>query len=247
VSAPSRTASALSRAPARLEPDRVTLYVWELPVRVAHWVLVLSIFVLSASGYYLGRPFIVVPGEARYHFVTGTVKAIHFYAAIAFVLALLSRLIWMFTGNRFARLPQFIPLSRERRRGFVETLKFYTFLRVEEPGSVGHNPVAGLTYLAVYGLCLLSVATGLTLYGASAAPDSPLRVFAGLAGVLGGLQPTRWIHHVVMWLLLGFMVHHLASALLCSSLEKSGLMGSIFSGYKFVTREQAERESGEQR
>jgi Ni/Fe-hydrogenase 1 B-type cytochrome subunit len=242
VSAPARTA-----APARLQPDRVTVYVWELPVRLAHWGMVLAIFVLAATGFYLGGPFVSVPGEARDHFFTGTVKAVHLYAGIALVLALVSRMFWLFTGNRFARLPQFIPVSGERRRSFVETIKFYLFLRLREPDNVGHNPVAGLAYLIVWGLCLVSIATGLALYGSSAAVDSPLRAFAGLAGVLGGLQTTRWIHHAIMWLLLGFMMHHVASALLVSSMDRNGLMGSIFSGYKFVKRDQAEREAGDGR
>jgi len=221
---------------------RVAVYVWDLPVRLSHWVIVLSLFVLAATGYAIGRPFISVPGEARDHFVTGTVKAVHFYAAIAFALAVLSRFVWMFVGNRWARWQHFVPTTRARRRQLLETLRFYTFLRVEGPGEVGHNPLAGLTYLAVYGLCLVEIATGLALFGASAAWDSPLRVFAPLAPALGGLQNTRWVHHVVMWLLLGFFVHHLASALLMSRIEGNGLMGAIFSGTKFVTREELARE-----
>ena len=92
-----------------------------------------------------------------------------------------------------------------------------------------------VTYAAWIGL-----ATGLALWSSSAAWDSPLRGFAGLATLFGGLQLTRWIHHVVMWLLLGFFVHHLASALLVSSVEGNGLLGSIFSGTKFATREEIE-------
>ena len=32
----------------------------------------------------------------------------------------------------------------------------------------------------------------------------------------------RWIHHVVMWLLLGFTVHHVYSAVLVAIIEKNG-------------------------
>jgi len=234
-----------ARATGSQPEARISVYVWDLPVRVIHWTIALSLFVLAATGFAIGQPFISVPGEARNHFVMGTIKAVHSYAAIAFTVAVLARIWWMFAGNRWARWRQLVPTTRVRRRRFLETLRFYTFLRVDAPPETGHNPVAGLAYLAVYSLCLVQIATGLALYGSSAAWDSPLRGFAGLATLLGGLQVVRWIHHLVMWLLLGFFVHHLASAILMSSVEGNGLMGSIFSGSKFVTREELERERRE--
>ncbi len=226
---------------AQPEP-RYSVYVWDLPLRVIHWTIALSIFVLAATGFAIGHPFLSVPGEARHHFAMGTMKAVHFWAAIAFTVAVLARIWWMFAGNRWASWRQLVPTTRARWQRFVDTVRFYTLLRVDAPAEIGHNPVAGLAYLAVYGLCLLEIATGLALYAASAAWDSPLRGFAGLATLLGGLQVVRWIHHVVMWLLLGFFVHHLASAILVSSVEGNGLMGSIFSGTKFMTRSEMESE-----
>ena len=224
---------------------RVSVYVWDLPLRLMHWAIALSLFVLAATGYAIGRPLLSVPGEARDRFVMGTIRAVHLYAGIVFAIAVLSRLWWLFAGNRWASWRQLVPTTAERRRRFVGTLRFYTFLRVDAPAEVGHNPVAGVAYIAVYGLCLIAIATGLALWGASAAPASPLRGFAGVATLLGGLQATRWIHHLVMWLLLGFFVHHLCSSILVSSFEGNGLMGSIFSGTKFVTREELEREGRE--
>jgi Ni,Fe-hydrogenase I cytochrome b subunit len=73
--------------------------------------------------------------------------------------------------------------------------------------------------------------------GASAGVDSPLRWFASWAPVLGGLYVARWIHHAVMWLLLGFAVHHVYSAVLMSTVESNATVESIFSGYKFVPEE----------
>ena len=37
--------------------ERVSVYVWELPVRVAHWTIALSLFVLAATGFAIGHPF----------------------------------------------------------------------------------------------------------------------------------------------------------------------------------------------
>ena len=40
-----------------------------------------------------------------------------------------------------------------------------------------------------------------------------------------------------MWLLWGFVVHHVYSAILMSQVEGNATMESIFSGYKFVQRD----------
>jgi Ni/Fe-hydrogenase 1 B-type cytochrome subunit len=226
-------AGALARPREAGDLDRV--YVWELPVRLTHWAIALSIFVLAFTGYYIGRPFIAVPGEARFAFVMGTVKAIHFYAAIVFTVAMLSRIVWMFVGNEYARWDQLLPVSAARWRVMWGTFRYYVFLRRDPPAVTGHNPLAGVLYTLVFLINLAMIVTGLALYSTSASLDSPLRAFGFLVPLIGGLQTARWIHHVGMWLLLGFFVHHIASALLWSIIERTGTMESIFSGVKFIT------------
>lgn len=214
----------------------VRVYVWQIPVRVTHWLIALSIVVLSVTGLYIGRPFMTVSGEARQSFVMGWVRTIHLWFAFVFIGAVLVRLIWMFTGNTYARWDKFLPARASRRRGLLPTIKFYLFARPAPPSFVGHNPVAGATYVLVFGLYLLAILTGLTMYAPYADVGSPLRAFAWFAPWLGGYQLARWIHHVVMWLLLGFAVHHVYSGWLVSIVEKNGTMESMFSGYKFVAR-----------
>ncbi len=228
-------------AAARLaSTEIVRVYVWEAPVRITHWLIALSIVVLSVTGFYIGRPFISVPGPAGQSFVMGWIKVIHGYAAYVFLVAVLARVIWMFTGNKYARRDKFIPAHRSRIHGFWPTIKFYLFALRKPPGFVGHNPVAGATYALVFGLYFVAIATGLMLRGANADPDSLLRWFTSLSPLIGGLYVARWIHHVVMWLLLGFAVHHVYSAVLMSTVEANATMESIFSGYKFVPREDLE-------
>ena len=149
--------------------DYVIAYVWDRPVRLAHWGIVLSIAVLSATGLYIGNPFLIVTGPAGQHFVMGWAKVIHFYAAIVFVLSVVARILWMFVGNRYARWSEFVPVSPVRWSRLLPTVKFYLFFRRRPPAVVGHNPLAGMTYVLVYGLCLLAIATGLAMYSVSAA------------------------------------------------------------------------------
>jgi Ni/Fe-hydrogenase 1 B-type cytochrome subunit len=220
--------------------DIVRVYVWEAPVRITHWLIALAIAVLSVTGFYIGYPFVTVAGPAGQSFVMGWMKVIHAYSAYVFIGAVLVRVIWMFTGNKYARWDKFIPVHRSRRHGFWPTIKFYLFALRKPPGFVGHNPVAGATYTLVFGLYFVAIITGLVMRGASANVDSPLAWFGSLAPLFGGLQIARWIHHVVMWLLLGFAVHHVYSGVLMSTVEANATMESIFSGYKFVPREDLE-------
>ncbi len=219
------------------EVDLDNVYVWQWPVRITHWLNAISIWVLSVTGIYIGWPMLIAAGPASNHFLMGWAKAIHFYAAIVFTLSVLSRVVWMFTGNWYARWHRLIPASKERWHAMGRTFRYYMFGMRMPPGFVGHNPLAGLTYAFVFLAFLLQILTGLAMYGASAHVDSPVGVFAGLVPLLGGLQTARWIHHILMWGIWAFFVHHVYSAILMSQVEATGTVESIFSGHKFVPRE----------
>lgn len=214
------------------------VYVWDLVVRTTHWLIALSIVVLSVTGIYIGHPFLLAPGPATARFVMGTMKIVHIYAGIVFTLSVLTRLVWMFVGSRYARWQNFVPVAAERRKALWQTLLFYTFVRRRPPDTVGHNPLAGATYVAVFFLYLVMIASGLGLYALGS--DSYLRVFEPLLGLFGGAQGARWWHHVVMWLLIGFTVHHIYSAVLMARVEKNGTIDSIVSGYKWVENKDEE-------
>jgi Ni/Fe-hydrogenase 1 B-type cytochrome subunit len=209
-----------------LEP----VYVWDLVVRLSHWVIVLSMMLLIATGIAIGRPFLATSSTGFTH---GWVRVIHFYSAMAFSLAVAARLIWMVTGPRHSGWRQFIPSSRRRLKGLWGTLLFYMALRPRPPDAVGHNPMAGLAYLAVFFMYALMIASGFAMYSASAY-TSYMSMWDFLVPLFGGLQTARWIHHVTMWLLICFIIQHLFSAVLTAKAEKNGTMDSMFSGYKFV-------------
>src|SRR5215471_16366038 len=172
------------------------IYVWELPVRLTHWVLFFSILVLSATGYYISHPFIDVPGTASDHFVMGRVIAIHLYAAIFFTLAVLARIYWFFVGNRYARLTEFIPASMRRLRSLWKQFLFYSFIRHEPDEYAGHNALAGGSYAMIFGIYLLIIVTGFVLYAVNTSIGAPIRIFDRLAPLLGGLPMARLLHHI---------------------------------------------------
>jgi Ni/Fe-hydrogenase 1 B-type cytochrome subunit len=220
-------------------PTHIQVYVWELSVRLTHWIIALSILVLSVTGFYIGHPFIYEPGPAGRHFLMGTVRAVHLYAAAAFTAAVLWRLYWLFAGNIYARWSDFIPLSRRRIRSLWNAIAFYSFLRREPEEYPGHNAAAAASYAMIFAVYLLLIATGLALHAPNAPVGSPLRVFAALAPWFGGLPMARLIHHVLMWVVLIFFAMHLHFVMLSAMIERQGTFDSMITGHKFIRRKQA--------
>lgn len=226
-------------AMAESHPTNVTVervYIWELPVRLTHWLIFFSVLILSATGYYIANPYVAVPGLARDHFVMGTVRTVHMYTAIVFTLAVLVRFYWLFAGNRYAGLGEFIPVSQRRLRNLWNTFLYYSFIRRDPDHYPGHNGLAGASYALVFVIYVLLIATGVALYTVYASVDSPFQVFQFLIPWFGGLQMARLIHHVCMWLVLVFAVVHIYFVFLSSIIEQFGTFDSIFSGYKFLPK-----------
>lgn len=228
--------------PREEDQEVVPVRVWDRVVRATHWLIVLSIVVLSATGFEIGHPVLSVPGAAGEHFVTGMVRVVHFYAAIVFTLAVLARIAWMFVGKKHAGWREYIPVQRERRAALLPMLAFYLFLRRKPTLVVGHNPLASASYCVVFLLYLLMIVTGLGLYAVDAGAASPVAWARDLLPIFAGIGGARWLHHVTMWLLLGFAIHHVYSALLTSMVERNGTMESIFSGTKWLPRDLVERD-----
>jgi Ni/Fe-hydrogenase 1 B-type cytochrome subunit len=222
---------------------RIRIYVWDLVVRNTHWVIALAMAILVVSGLYIAHPFGHPGGTPSPYFLMGWVRVVHFYAAIVFTLAVLLRVAWYFLSPIvYARWKQFIPVQRYRRRELLTTIKFYTFFRKRPPDVIGHNPLAGLSYSGVFVLYFLMITSGLALYAGEAIPGAFMKNFQFFVSVYGGLQTARFVHHVVMWVLILFVTLHVYLNALTSSLEENGEVDSIFSGYKFVPRHDVEKE-----
>lgn len=215
--------------------EKVTVRVWDLPVRITHWVNVFSIVILSLTGYYIMDPFFGTTGPASQNYLMGTVRFVHFTTAFIFSASVIFRVGWAFFGNKYARWNQFLPLKRGRRQALGRMIRYYTFLRREPPAEVGHNPLAGITYVAIYVLFALQIITGFALYGLSD-PTSIWSHALGWVFLVVSIPFVRLFHAVIMFLLIAFTVHHVYSAVLIDIEERSGLLSSIVTGYKTLTR-----------
>lgn len=211
------------------------IYVWEIPVRLTHWVNVASIVILSLTGYYIGNPWILVSSREWYGpYFMGTVRFVHFVTAFVFVASLLLRTYWAFAGNEWASWRGLFPfLTKDGRKSLADAIGYYFFLRREPPEVVGHNALAGLTYAWIVFLYFLQMFTGFALLGEVNTNGIWFKL-TGWVFTFVHNQALRQAHHLIMWLLIAFALHHVYSAFLVDSEEGNGLMSSIFSGFKFI-------------
>ena len=217
---------------ATVAEGRRRLYVWQLPVRLTHWLTAICIVVLSITGVYIADPFLIPPGGS----VMTVVRTVHIAAAIALLASGLIRTFWLLTGNRFARWTAFIPTTRAQATEIFRQGAFYLFLRREIPKVLGHNQLAAAAYLLLFFLLLVETITGFALDGLLGA--EPGATMFGWLRELVGPQTIRLIHHLSMWAILAIALFHIYSCILVDHVERNGLMSSIVSGYKFVTPEE---------
>ena len=98
------------RAP--LPVDYRRIYVWELPVRVYHWINAFALVALCVTGYMIGAPIrMFYAAEAYQQYWFGWVRFIHFLAAFIYMFNFLARLYWGFVGNNYAKWSAFFPLN----------------------------------------------------------------------------------------------------------------------------------------
>lgn len=210
-------------------------YVWQWPVRIAHWVNALCILTLSITGAYIGDPFSLGGGTTPY--LMGWMRFVHFVAGYLFLVSVVSRIIWMFIGNHHASWRAFLPwLTPKGRENFGRMFRYYTFTGNNISHESGHNPVAATAYLGIYALCLFQILTGFALYG-QFAPGGFWDSTLGWIFPLINSQYLRLGHHGVMWLLIGFFINHIYSAWLMDIKQKSGVMSGIVSGYRYIDPE----------
>jgi Ni/Fe-hydrogenase b-type cytochrome subunit len=221
-------ASALARVPGA---ELVRTYVWEKPVRIAHWLIFFSLMVLAATGLYLHRPFLA-PGNGS-SFLMARVRFTHELAGFVLISAFLLRAYWFFKGNFWARWSAYIPIHRWQWNGMGSMLEYYLFLRFRPIHRVGHNPLAALSYFVIYLAIFAEILIGLALFN-HVLPNPVLQLFIGWLPRLVELQYLRLIHYLLTFVFLAFAILHVYICVLVSLEEENGLLDSIFSGWKFV-------------
>jgi cytochrome b len=180
--------------------------VWDLPVRLFHWTLV----VLVIASYVSGR-------------AGGDWMGLHFWSGYAILALLLFRIAWGFVGSTTARFSHFV---RGPAAWFAYLRNFVTGRPTYD---VGHNPVGGIMVLVLIFGVLAQAVAGLF------AADTDLGTVNGpLANIIPDKWVDRltdfhkfWIN-VLFWL----VVLHVLAAITYLVLKRQNLIGAMVTGRK---------------
>lgn len=165
-------------------PSTTPVRVWDLPTRLFHWLLALSVVALVITGQ-----------------VGGNALNWHMRIGLWVGALLLFRVVWGFVGGRWSRFASFV-----RTPGTV--LRYLKGdHRHDDHFEVGHNPLGSFSVLALIGLLAVQVATGLVADD-EIATTGPLNRFVATAT---GLLATGWHKDFGQWLLIALVVLHLGA------------------------------------
>jgi cytochrome b len=178
--------------------------VWDLPVRIVHWLLVFGI-----AGSYATHKL----GVAYFKY--------HAWSGYLVVVLAAFRILWGLVGTRHARFVQFL-------RGPRETWRYLALLsRGRAPSTPGHNPVGA--WMVVF-LLLALLAQGITGLFA----NDEIFNTGPLYGYIGdsmSLKLTSWHRRLFDWILIAIALHVLA-VLAHRVFAGHDLIGPMFSGRK---------------
>jgi cytochrome b len=178
--------------------------VWDLPVRLVHWLLALTIF-----GCWLTETLGVA--WMQWHMRLG-------YLALGLAVF---RILWGLVGPRYARFSDFL----HGPRAVVDYVR--SWLKGAPAAHAGHNPLAGWAVMLMLGCILLQAGTGL-FHTDDILTAGPMRaaVSADLADRLGGLHAAN---ADVLWILIGL---HFAALLAHRYVAGERLAGAMWTGRK---------------
>ncbi|MDD5460442.1 MAG: cytochrome b/b6 domain-containing protein [Methylococcales bacterium] len=114
--------------------------VWDLPIRIFHWLLVAGFFVA--------------------YLTEDDLLNVHVWAGYLVLGLLLFRLVWGFTGNNYARFSSFL-CSPVQSAAYVKDV-----IAAKAKRYIGHNPAGALMILLLLISLLATSITGLAVYGA---------------------------------------------------------------------------------
>lgn len=177
-----------------------------LPIRIMHWTNAAAMVVMIGSGWkiyndeaifgFLHFPQEIVLGIWAQHGLQW-----HFFGMWVLVLNGLAYLGYGLVTGRFARL--FLPI---RPREVIAEIRSALTFRLRHDDLTHYNAVQKLLYVGVIAIIAVQVASGLAIW-------KPVQ-FSGLVNLFGGFQGARLAHFIGMAAIVGFMVVHVALALL---------------------------------
>jgi Ni/Fe-hydrogenase 1 B-type cytochrome subunit len=208
---------------------------WSLAIRLNHWAMALSIFVLIVTGFYIATPFTIWQGETVDKFFMGNVRFVHLLFGVMLVFLFIWRVYLAFFSRFHADWKDFLAFTNIKN--FIHQIKFYLLITKEGPEyKTLYGPLQSLAYLGLLFMVLVICITGLILMGAGYHAGFSWVIYTilrPLENLLGGLATVRYIHHIFTWFFVLFIVVHIYMAFWYDYVLKKGTVSSMISGNIF--------------
>ena len=186
------------------QPDRRGTPVWDLPVRVFHWALVLLVISQIATAS-----------------IGGNAMQLHAFGGYAILSLILFRVLWGFFGGTHARFRDFVRGPRAVA-GYAKAL-----FAKSHPAHRGHNPLGGWSVLAMLGSLLVQATTGLFANDDVMMEGPLVKHVSGHASSVA-----TFIHDVNAAVLIALVAIHIAAVLFYLLVKKENLIAPMITGRK---------------
>ncbi len=212
-------------------------HLWDWQLRVLHWLWVICIAGLCVTGFFIGEGWFLKMGVLDNKAQFGIVRLTHYALGWALIVIMLLRFICFFrASNKYQRIPALFPLSKRELTDLILTARDYLLARsYDGPRYIGHNPLQQWSYTGIYGLFMIMIVSGLSLY----ALYNPNHWFYGLFMPLNdlvGVPNMRLIHNLGMWCFIIFAMIHIHLAILAGNVDRDGTISSMFSGGRWLRK-----------
>ena len=175
--------------------------IWDLPTRIFHWVLVVLVVVCYVSG-----------DNGRFD--------IHIPAGQALLVLVVARVLWGFVGSEPSRFRAFV-------RPVGEIAAYVRTLGKRAPGHhPGHNPLGGLSVVAMLAVLLLQAGLGIFAVDVDGLYEGPLSFLVSYEAAREAAE----LHGDVVDVLLVLVGLHLAAILFYRLFKREKLVKSMVTG-----------------
>jgi len=207
---------------------------WSASLRINHWCVAVSIFVLIVTGFYIADPFTISSGETVDKFFMGNVRFVHILFGTFLIFLSIWRLYLAFFSRFHADWRDF--LAWTDIKATIEQIKFYLLISEHPEKKYLYGPMQALAYTGCWFLGVVTTVTGLILMGAgyhAGLTSMASFVLKPIENLLGGLAMVRYIHHVFTWLFILFIIVHIYMAFWYDAVLKQGTVSSMIGGTTF--------------
>jgi len=185
-------------------PEQAYLRVWDLPVRIFHWLIVL-LFVTAYVTHTLGADYFIY----------------HLWSGYAMLVSVSFRILWGVVGTHHARFSNFV-------RNPIATIKYVLsiFKKTDKPYA-GHNPLGAIMVIILLPALLVQAITGLFTN------DEIFNLGPLYAYVSDELSLSLTsLHRQLFYWIAGAVILHIVAVLCHQFLKRDKIIGAMFTGKK---------------